>query len=205
MLYEVITVMLREIRGSLDNTLDALFRQQFDRIGVERKKINKMQGWANIISANIFKAMRLHDQQGQTVSYRYAQTVRRLQKVIDGYRDIVLRAYTHVGNHHKGLLPMQVEELEQVRRLLNEILQEVEETFNRRQPADIAGLTEKDTRLRELAAELNDLQAARIRNNTSKTRLSILYYGIVGNVMMLSKQSLQLLEIFDTAFGEADE
>ena len=202
--FEHMSVLLKEIRDSLDATLDALFRQQFDRIGVERKKLNKMQAWSNIISANIFKAMRLLDQQGQTVSYRYAQTVRRLQKVIDGYRDIVLRAYTHVGNHHKGLLPVQVEELEQVRRLLHDILQEVEETFSRRQPADIAGLTEKDSRLRAFAAELNELQAARIRDNTSKTRLSILYYGIVGNAMMLSKQSLELLEIFDTSFGEVE-
>jgi phosphate/sulfate permease len=200
--FKHMSVLLKEIHESLDITLDALFRQQFDRLGVERKKLNRVQAWSNIISANIFKAMRLHDQQGQTVSYRYAQTVRRLQKVIDGYRDIVLRAYTHVGNHHKGLLPVQVEELEQVRRMLDDILQEVEETFSRRQPADIAGLTEKDNRLRALAAELNELQAARIRDNTSKTRLSILYYGIAGNAMMLSKQSLELLEIFDTSFGD---
>lgn len=202
--FEHMSLLLKEIHASLDATLEGLFRQQFDRIGFERKKLNKMQAWSNIISANIFKAMRLHDQQGQTVSYRYAQTVRRLQKVIDGYRDIVLRAYTHVGNHHKGLLPVQVEELEQVRRLLDDILQEVEETFGRRQPADIAGLTEKDNRLRALAAELNELQAARIRDNSSKTRLSILYYGIVGNAMMLSKQSLELLEIFDVSFGDSD-
>jgi phosphate/sulfate permease len=202
--FEHMSVLLKEIRGSLDITLDALFRQQFDRIGGERKKLNKMQAWSNIISANIFKAMRLHDQQGQTVSYRYAQTVRRLQKVIDGYRDIVLRAYTHVGNHHKGLLPVQVEELDQVRRMLHDILQEVEETFSNRQPANIADLTERDNRLRAFAAELNELQAARIRDNTSKTRLSILYYGIVGNAMMLSKQSLELLEIFDISFGEVE-
>lgn len=202
--FEHMSVLLQEIRTSLDTTLDALFRQQFDRIGTERRKLTKMQGWSNIISANIFKAMRLLDQHGQTVSYRYAQTVRRLQKVIDGYRDIVLRAYTHIGNHHKGLLPVQVEELEKVRILLHDILQEVEETFSRRQPANIASLTEKDNRLRALAADLNELQAARIKNNTSKTRLSILYYGVVGNVMMLSKQSLELLEIFNTSFGEVE-
>ena len=202
--FEHMGVLLREIRESLDVSLDGLFRQQFDRIGPERKKINKMQSWSNIISANIFKAMRLIDQKGQAVSYRYAQTIRRLQKVIDGYRDIVLRAYTHVGNHHKGLLPMQVEELEQVRRQLHDILLEVEETFKSRRPADIAGLTEKDRRLRAFAAELNDRQAARIRDNSSKTRLSILYYGVVGNAMMLSKQCLQLLHIFDVSFGESE-
>lgn len=200
--FEHMSFLLKEIRASLDTTLDALFRQSFDRLVVQRKKLSKVQQWSNIINANVFKAMRLLDQKGLTVSHKYAQTIRRLQKLTDGHRDVVLRAYTHVGNHHKGLLPVQIEELEQVRQILNDILLEVEETFSRRQTASLERLTEKDGQLRALAAELNAKQVARIHDNSSKTRLSILYYGIVGNAMMLSKQSLELLEIFDLSFGE---
>ena len=196
------SLLLKETRQSLDTTLDALFRQNFDQLGVERKKLNKAQQWSNIISANVFKAMRLLDQKGLAVSNKYAQTIRRLQKVTDGHRDIVLRAYTHIGNHHKGLLPVQIEELEQVRRLLHDILLEVEETFSRKQTANLDRLREKDTRLRELAAELNSRQVARISDNSSKTRLSILYFGIIGNALMLSKQNMELLEIFDISFGQ---
>ncbi|ALC14939.1 phosphate:sodium symporter [Desulfuromonas soudanensis] len=203
--FEHMSLLLKEIRASLDTTLDALFRQDFDRLGVERKKLTRIQQWTNIISANVFKAMRLLDQEGLAVSHKYAQTIRRLQKVNDGYRDIVLRAYTHIGNHHKGLLPVQIEELEEVRRLLHAILLEVEETFNRKQTADLAGLGEKDRQLRALAAELDARQVSRIHDNTSKTRLSILYYGIVGNAMMLSKQNLELLEIFDLSFGKFEK
>jgi Na+/phosphate symporter len=203
--FEHMSLLLREIRESLDATLDALLKQKIDSLRVQRKRLSKIQQWSNIISANIFKTMRLLDQKGLTVSHRYAQTIRRLQKITDGHRDIVLRAYTHIGNHHKGLLPVQVEELEQIRRLLNEILLEVETTFSRKQTANLDRLTEKDSRLRELAAELNARQLPRISDNTSKTRLSILYYAIVGNAMMLSKQNLELLEIFDIAFGKFEE
>ncbi len=203
--FEHMSLLLHEIRTSLDVSLDALFRQSFDRLGVERKKISHVQQWSNIISANVLKAMRLLDQQGLAVSHRYAQTIRRLQKLTDGYRDIVLRGYTHIGNHHKGLLPVQIEELEEVRRLLQDILLEVEQTFSRKQTANLERLTAKDQQLRALAADLNLRQAARIKDNTSKTRLSILYYGIVGNAMMLSKQNLELLEIFDHSFGAFEE
>jgi phosphate/sulfate permease len=200
--FEHMGFLLKEIRESLDTTLDALFKQDFDRLGVERKKLSKTQSWSNIISANVFKAMRLLDQQGLAISHRYPQTIRRLQKLADGHRDIVLRAYTHVGNHHKGLLAVQIEELEQVRHRLYDILLEVEETISRRQITDLDRLREKDAELRAFAAELNARQIARIHNSSSKTRLSILYYGIVGNAMMLSKQNLELLEIFDQSFGE---
>jgi len=203
--FEHMSVLLREIRDSLDTTLDALFLQNFDRLGVERKKLNMVQKWTNIISANVFKALRLLDQQGIAASLRYSQTIRRLQKLNDGYRDIVLRAYTHVGNHHKGLLQVQIDELEKIRQLLNEILLEVEEIFSHRLTANLKRLTKKDNQLRSLAAELDLLQVGRIKDNSSKTRLSILYYGIVGNAKMLSKQSLELVEIFDRAFAKFED
>lgn len=197
--------LLRETRESLDVTLEALFRQNFDRIGGQRKRLSKFQQWSNIISANMFKSMRLLGQKDLAVSHKYPQTIRRLQKLSDAHRDIVLRAYTHVGNHHEGLLPVQVEELEQVRQLLDEILLEVEETFSRRQTADLKRLSAKDGQLRALAKKLNKSQVARIQDNSSKTRLSILYYAIVGNATLLSKHNLELLEIFHRSFGAIEE
>jgi phosphate/sulfate permease len=203
--FEHMSFLLREIRESLDATLEALFRQRIDSLGVERKKVSRIQQWSNIIIANVFKAMRLLDQEGLEISHKYPQAVRRLQKLTDGHRDIVLRAYTHVGNHHKGLLPVQIEELQRVRQLLNEILLEVEETFLQRQTANIEELKEKMVQLRALAAELNTHQVARIHDSSSKTRLSILFYAIIGNAIMLSKQNLELLEIFHHSFSEFEK
>ena len=56
--------------------------------------------------------------------------------------------------------------------------------------------------LRTLARKLNEGQTARIQDDSSKTRLSILYYAIIGNAMMISKQNLRLLEIFNETFAE---
>ncbi|MCK4535414.1 MAG: inorganic phosphate transporter, partial [Desulfuromonadales bacterium] len=194
-----------EIRKSLDNTLDALFLQDFDRLTVERKKLKQTQKWSNIISANILKAMRLLQQSGLSISHQYPQTVRRLQKLTNGHRDIVLRAYTHVGNQHKGLLRVQIEELQQVRQMLNDILLEVERTFTQKKTANVQNLTEKHRQIRDLADDLNALQRERIMDNSSKTRLSILYYAIVGDAIMLSKQNLKLLEIFNESFGKLEK
>jgi phosphate/sulfate permease len=202
--FEHMALLLNETRNSLDNTLNALFAQDFDRLGVERKKLSTLQQWSNVISANVFKAMRILNQKGLDVTHRYPQTINRLQKLVDCQRDTVLRSYTHIGNHHKGLLPVQVAELQQVQQLLHSILLEVEETFNRHQTASLDSLRHKDKHLRDLADKLNRLQVVRIHDNTSKTRLSILYYSIIGNAMMISKQNLELLEIFEMSFGRVE-
>jgi len=196
--------LLREIRVSLDAALEGLFRQNHYVLGAEKSKVKKIQRWANIIVANIFKAMRLLQREDDHPSFRYGQTVRRLQKLADGHRDIVLRAYMHVSNHHKGLLDVQVEELGQVKQLLHDILQNVESTLARKQTVDIEGVAAEDRGLRDLAGQLQQKQMERIRDGSSKTRLNILYYAVLGNAVMLSRQNLRLLEIFAESFGDVD-
>jgi hypothetical protein len=191
--------LLKEIRQSLDAALEALFGQNEIALQVEQKRSRKIQRWANIITANIFKALRLLHKESAD---KYAQTARRLQKLADGHRDIVVRSYLHVSNNHKGLLPVQIEELKRVKPILNDVLLDVEALFRKQQLTDLASVAEKDRELRALAEQLNQAQVARIKDGSSKTRLTILFYAIIGNMVMLSKQNLRLMDAFKASFGE---
>ncbi len=193
--------LLKEIRESLDITFDALFAEDVATLRMQKKKVKKIQQWVNIITANIFKVLRLQQQEQDILtSYKYAQTIRRLQKLSDGHRDIVLRSYVHVSNNHKGLLPVQVAELKRVKESILNILSEVEDTFGQRQSFTPEVITEQLIEIRSHADLFHFKQIERIQDETSKTRLSILFYAIVGNCMMLGKQNLKLLEIFQESF-----
>jgi len=200
--FEQVSLLLQEIRSSLDLSLVALFANNSYALQKERGRTKRIQRWTNILCANIFKAMRLLQKHDHLRSLEYAQTIRRLQKLADGQRDVVNRALVHVRNHHTGLLKEQVDELEQVRSALNGILLESERLLAGGAPGDLSELVKRDDELRSLARKLNKGQATRIQDGSSKTRLSILYYAIVGNAMMISKQNLRLLEIFNRSFSE---
>ena len=202
--FEHMGLLVREIRESLHAGLEALFAEDLDRLNVESKRSRKIQNWTNIVTANIFKAQRLLQRSDQGNSYEYAQTARRLQKLADGHRDIVLRSYLHVLNHHKELLDIQVEELRRLGPCLDSILRNIEDTFLKQRPAAAAAAAEQDRQLRELARELNGAQIQRIGEGSSKTRLSILYYAIVGNLLMISKQSVRLLRSFEESLTEGE-
>jgi Na+/phosphate symporter len=148
--------------------------------------------------------MRLLQKKEQDISYKYAETIRRLQTIADCQRDIIMRSKTHVDNQHKGLIKEQIEDLTLVQRLLNDILLAVESTFNKRQAADYAAVFEKDKKLQELADSLNEKQIYRIVSDESKTRLSILFYAILENSLRLSKHSLRLLRLFEESFGKLE-
>jgi Na+/phosphate symporter len=191
---------LKAINQSLDVSFDALFNQDVDILNRQRKKVKQIQVWSNIIMANVFKVLRLLQKEDPQISLKYAQTIRRLQKLSDGHRDIVLRSYVHTSNQHKGLLDVQIEELKQVKACILEILEKVEDTFNKKEIVDYQKIVDLYQHLRNLADQFNKVQIERIRNDNSKTRLSILYYAIVGNCLMLTKQNIKLLEIFNESF-----
>ena len=56
-----------------------------------------------------------------------------------------------------------------------------------------------------MADRYNFNQMERIQDDTSKTRLSILLYAIVGTCIMLGRQNLKLLEIFQESFPASKE
>ncbi|MBW2206945.1 MAG: inorganic phosphate transporter [Deltaproteobacteria bacterium] len=204
MTFEHVAYLLREIRESLDISFDALFAQDVITLNRQRKKVKQIQVWSNIIMANVYKVLRLLQKKDAKISTRYAQTIRRLQKLSDGHRDIVLRSYVHTSNRHKGLLAVQIEELKEMKICILEILQKVENAFEKNEILDYQDIIDRYQHIRNLADRFNKVQIERVRDNTSKTRLSILYYAIMGNCIMLTKQNIKLIEIFNEFF-QSDE
>jgi len=200
--FEQLGLLIREIRESLENTLNALYNLNTNNLRVERKRAKQIQRWANIIIANVFKTIRLMEKEHFELSNQYGQTIRRLQKMVDGHRDIVLRSLIHVSNHHKGLLPVQVDDLKKAQHLISELLNEVESGMTEKNIKMHDVLVKKNNELKKISKKQNTDQVERIRSGESKTRLSILFYAIIGNFLMLSKQSIRLVEIYtDTLNG----
>jgi hypothetical protein len=189
-------ILIQEIREVLGITLDALFNQDLGTLRQQARRVKTIQKWSNILVANIFKTLRLLQKGDLEIYKQYPYTIRQLQRMSDCTRDIVMRAKMHVDNHHKGLLKVQIEELNTIKIQIQDILSDVESAFKKHRIVDYNVVKEKDDRLIESAAALNSKQIRRIADDSSKTRLSIMFYAIVEDSKALSKQNLKLLEIF---------
>lgn len=106
----------------------------------------------------------------------------------------------HVANRHKGLLDVQVKELQEIKKVILYIFLKVETALSKKEIVDCHDIGEQFHYLRELVDDFNANQIERIRDDSSKTRLSILFYAISGNCVMMAKQNVKLLEIFNEAF-----
>jgi len=198
--FDHLAFLLKGIRESLDIAFDSLFKEDLVTLRQERIRVKYFQNSVNIIMANIFKVLRLLSKEDHHISYNYYQIIRRLQKLSDGHRDTVIRSSMHVSNRHKGLLDAQIAELEEIRKVFLNIIFLVETAFRDKKIIDCQGAVEQYHYLRELVDDYNENQIKRIRDDSSKTRLSILFYAISGNSVMMAKQNIKLLDIFNESF-----
>jgi hypothetical protein len=198
--FEHVSIFLHEIRESLDKTIEALFNQNEYGLAAERKKTYKINQWSNIIIANIFKSLRFLQKEDHK-HYSYNRIIRRLQRLSNGYCDIVIRSHDHVKNHHKGLLDVQVSELKQIKSHLINIINEVELLLSQKQIGKSESIKMKADELQKLSSGFEENQLKRIHTEESKTRHSILYFAILGNANMMSVQNIKLLDIFNESFS----
>ena len=100
------------------------------------------------------------------------------------------------GSNHAGLLPNQIEELCRVRAYVLEILDRASSALIDKEPMDDERVEKIYQDLQAVVNEYDQNQIMRIQDNTSKTRLSILFYGFIWNALRIAEQTLRLVKIF---------
>jgi phosphate/sulfate permease len=191
---------LEVVRTSLSECFDGILTEDRKKLKRLRQGTSKIQTWSNIIVANIFKTLRLLQQDEVRNAGKYAYVISALQEISESMRDMILRCHVHTSNQHAGLLPEQKKELQQVRKVVDAMLDETAGILLNREPSKYRQVTGHYVKLKQLCEDFDQVQINRIRSSVSKTRLSILFYGINNACLKISGQAIQLVNIFDKTF-----
>ncbi len=198
--FEHAGIFLQAIAINLGLCYEGLATQNRRLLKSVKSEIAKIQSWADIIVANIFKTLRLLDQEEIATTHKYAQSIDVLQELAECHRDIISRAYDHIDNHHKPMLPIQLEEIKQVKDCILNLLEKTSDALMKKQIPDFEAINRDKQKLHRLITELNKNQVRRIQDNISKTRLSILFYGFSRDSRIIAERISDLLKIFRESF-----
>lgn len=195
--FEQTGILLENVSQLLKRSFKGL--RSYDRVELRIAKNNckKIQNWTNIIIANIFKTLRLLNQCDIKISKNYSKLITNLQEIAESQRDITMRSYHHVINNHKGLLEIQIKELSLLILSVCEILDSTAHNLKQDRLVDLKDFKNKFDNLSTMIHELDEKQILRVQNETSKTRLSILYYAYLVNSMKIITSTKNLLETFN--------
>jgi len=199
--FEHTGIFLREVRKVLEIAFSGLFALDRSKLKTAREGQKELQRWSNIIAANIFKVLRLLGRAEKVSNTeRFAQTISSLQEITESVRDVAMRAYVHVSNHHSGLLDSQIEELRSISRIAFEVLDRMSETMLSKSTPNHEVVARLTRELRELVHEFDHNQILRIQDNSSKTRLSILSYSLAWDCLKIAEHTASLQTVFQDPF-----
>jgi phosphate/sulfate permease len=202
MSFEHSGAFLKAVGENLETAFEGLFGEDRTCLKAAREKTRKIQLWANVIMANIFKTLYLLQRYDLDGTQKYISTIRSLQEIAETHRDLVIRSYQHVDNLHTGLSIAQQEELEKIKSNVVGMLGEVSTMLLERKSIDIEAITLKHDDLKQHVEAFARSQIERIQKRETKTRLSILFFGFLDGCVKISDQTLALVAIFHDSFME---
>ncbi|GAG28102.1 unnamed protein product, partial [marine sediment metagenome] len=135
---------------------------------------------------------------------KYSGTIRAVQAISESHRDIIERVKYHFDNFHRGFTDTQKDELRRIKTHTNRLLWNTSIMLVSRKKVDYNYIENQYNKLKSLVDEFDRNQIERIQIAASKTRLSILFYGILENCVRISENTMNLLRIFEESF-EVDE
>ncbi|MBC8456767.1 MAG: inorganic phosphate transporter [Deltaproteobacteria bacterium] len=198
--FEQTGLFLKEISDTLGTCFEAAFLEDRQRLKNTKAETEKIQKWADVIVANIFKTLFLLHREDISSTQQYSHTIRSLQSIVESHNDIIMRVHEHFENYHIGFIDPQKEELRKIKIHVTRLLWNTSIMLLWRKKVDYDYIANQCLRLNELVNEFDKNQIKRIQNADSKTRLSILFYGILENSLKIAEQTRNLLEIFRESF-----
>jgi phosphate/sulfate permease len=191
---------LQEVSDSLGLCFEATFSEDRQRLRDATTWTDKIQKWANIIISNTFETLFLLRSDSVDNTQQYAKTMRFIQGIAESHRDMIKRSYVHFENCHEGFTEDQKEELRRIKTYITRLLWNTSIMLTRRKKVDYDYIHNQKKRLENLVNEFDKNQIKRIQDAESKTRLSILFYGLLENSVKIAEQTEALLDIFRESF-----
>jgi len=163
-----------------------------------KKEAKKNNYTANIIAANIFKTLRLLQKEKEGYSKDFALAINSLQGIAECQNDLIIRGYLHVENNHSGLMKVQLNELNEIREALFKLLDDSYNALMNKDKKVLNKIKSNKYKIDKLIDLFDKNQVERIKDESSKTRLSILFYGFTRDLLRIKNHTIKLIEVFSS-------
>jgi hypothetical protein len=191
---------LKNMSDNLGIAFEAASSEDIERLRNTRSESKNIQKWSNAIIANIFETLYLLNNEDIQNTHKYSRTIGALKSIAECQNDMVTRTCAHFENFHSGFTEIQKEELRHIKTFLTRLLWNTSIMLTRRKMVDYDYVCNQCDKLKNLISECDKNQTLRIQRGESKTRLSILFYGLLENSIRIAEQTQNMLNIFKESF-----
>lgn len=191
-----ITATLTDISDVFAKTTAALGIE--DRRGLHNQlvRVNDLNADMKVQKDHLSSTIREMNELSLDNGHYYVQVMDYLREAAHCLTYITNPSYEHINNNHKGLHPMQVQELAVISSKLKQMTDSIAAIVTEKEFDRIDEAVQVQQELVELINKARKTQIKRIKNEETKTRNSMLYFGIIHETKSIALHSINTLKAY---------
>ena len=180
--------------------LRGLAKQDTKKLKKSKNGVKKLNDEVEELRDNIFYFIKNLDETSVRGSNFYIVILGYLTDVVQSLEYISKASYKHVNNNHKGLRFNQIKDLQEIDRLLEGLLNEIEDIFRKREFQRLGKvLANKDEIFNSLSQKI-EKQIARTRTEESSPKNTTLYFSLLLETKDLVTALMNLMEVYYSSY-----
>jgi len=186
--------MLKAVIKVLNQAIIGLTKEDRKLLKKLCKEVDQLNEEARYLKQSVhFTLQKLYEEEAETGHY-YVQVIDYLREIAHALTFISNPSFEHINNHHKGLIPAQVMELNELRDDITVLFDLIIDTIENNTFENIPDLIEKQQDILNKIKAARKKQVKRIKKQESGTKISILYLGILNELKNFLLYSINLVK-----------
>ncbi len=174
--------------------LRGLAKQDTKKLKKSKKGVNKLNDEVEELRDNIFYFIKNLEETSVSGSNFYIVILGYLTDVVQSLEFISKASYKHVNNNHKALRFNQIKDLQEIDQLLEELLSEIEDIFQKKEFIRIEKVLNSREKIFSSLTQKIEKQIARTRTEESSPKNTTLYFSLLLESKDLVKALMSLME-----------
>ncbi|SRX72338.1 inorganic phosphate transporter [Aequorivita antarctica] len=180
--------------------LRGLAKQDTKKLKKSKKGVNKLNDEVEELRDNIFYFIKNLDDTSVRGSNFYLVILGYLTDVVQSLEFISKASYKHVNNNHKALRFNQIKDLQEIDQHLEELLNEIEDIFHKKEFQRIKNVLNKKEEIFASLSNKIEKQIARTRTEESSPKNTTLYFSLLLETKDLVSALMNLMEEYYTSY-----
>ncbi|HPE82863.1 MAG: inorganic phosphate transporter [Aequorivita sp.] len=183
--------------------LRGLAKQDTKKLKKSKKGVSKLNDEVEELRDNIFYFIKNLDETSVRGSNFYITILGYLTDVVQSLEFISKASYKHVNNNHKALRFNQIKDLQEIDQHLEELLNEIEDIFHKKEFQRIGNILSNKEEIYESLSNKIEKQIARTRTEESSPKNTTLYFSLLLETKDLVTALMNLMEEYYTSYKKA--
>ena len=183
--------------------LRGLAKQDTKKLKKSKKGVKKLADEVDELRDNIFYFIKNLDETSVRGSNFYIIILGYLTDVVQSLEFISKASYKHVNNNHKALRFNQIKDLQEIDQHLEEVLNEIEDIFDKKEFQRIRNVLNKKEEVIASLVNKIEKQVARTRTEESSPKNTTLYFSLLLETKDLVTALMNLMEEYYSSYKKS--